>query len=305
MTEDSAFFELRDDYRTSFVRPECIHRTAEGWAELYRVERDGKFRVLKVICPEYREQQRYEALLRKEFEIGYGLDHPAIRAVYSFGHTDAFGNYIEMEWVDGVPLSDLLAGGRPVAAVSRRLLTQICDALSYLHARQIVHRDIKPANILVTHNGQNVKLIDFGLSDTDSHAILKAPAGTESYAAPELLRGEPVDCRADIYSLGKVIAQLLPWRLAVIRRCTAEDRADRYPDAAAVARALQRRPWGWVLLGAAVALAVAVLLFLPQRSRPLPETEEQLVPESVITDPAAIDELFRQATDMILSEDNQ
>ncbi len=64
MTEDSAFFDLRDEPRPSFCQPELIHRSEKGWAELYRVERDGRFRVWKVICPQYRGQFRYGALLR-------------------------------------------------------------------------------------------------------------------------------------------------------------------------------------------------------------------------------------------------
>ena len=218
MTEDSAFFDLRDDSRASFGKPVCIHRSEKGWAELYRVERDGKFRVLKAIRPDLRGGHRYEALLRKEYEIGYSLDHPAIRAVYAFGHSEALGNYIEMEWVDGCSLAQYLAAHRPDRAVSCRILQQLCDALSYLHARQIIHRDLKPSNILLTHNGLNLKLIDFGFSDSDSYAVLKAAAGTASFAAPELLAGGPVDCRADIYSLGKIIALLLSSRRSVIRR---------------------------------------------------------------------------------------
>jgi len=306
MTEDSAFFDIRDDSRPSFGLPQCIHRSETGWAELYRVERDGKFRVLKVIRPEYRDNPRYEALLQKEYEIGYALDHPAIRAVYSFGHDVQMGHFIEMEWVDGCSLAEFLASGHPDKDLSLRLALQLCDALSYLHARQIVHRDLKPANVLVTHNGQNVKLIDFGLSDSDFHAVLKAPAGTASFAAPELLRGDPVDCRADIYSLGKILALLLPARRAVIRRCTTENRDRRYPNAAAVAAALRRRPVGWLVAAALLVAATTLLLLLPKHPPVAdPEPPETEQPESVISDPAAIDELFRQATEMIISEDDQ
>lgn len=306
MTEDSAFFDLRDDSRATFSQPECIHRSASGWAELYRVERDGKFRALKLIRPELRGQHRYEALLRKEYEIAYSLDHPAIRAVYSFGHSDAFGSYIEMEWVDGLSLAEYLETNRPGREVSRKLLTQLCDAISYLHARQIVHRDLKPSNILVTHNGLNLKLIDFGFSDSDSHAVLKAAAGTVSFAAPELLAGGPVDCRADIYSLGKIIALLLPSRRSVIRRCTAPDPVRRYPDAEQVQAALRRWPLRFLAVPAGFLLAAVLLWTLSRPADPVPAVQEPEPAEgAVITDPAAIDELFRQATDMILSEDGQ
>ena len=307
MTEDSAFFDLRDDSLSNFGPPQCIHRSEKGWAELYRLERDGKFRVIKVIRPSLRGQQRYEALLRKEFEIGYGLDHPAIRTVYNYGHSEGFGSYIEMEWVDGISLAEFLSEHKPDRSTARRIALQLCDALSYLHARQIIHRDLKPGNILITHNGLNVKLIDFGLADTDSHAVLKAPAGTASFAAPEVLRGERADCRSDIWSLGKVLALLLPERRAVIRRCTAQDPGRRYPDAAAVASALRARPLLFVAAGILLAGVLVCALLLSGRRTETPPAlpAEERSEESVISDPAAIDELFRQATEMILSEDDQ
>ena len=306
MTEDSAFFDLRDDSRSGFRQPECIHRSETGWAELYRVERDGRFRVLKLIRSELRGQPRYESLLRKEYEIAYPLDHPGIRAVYSYGHDPAFGNFIEMEWVDGVTLAEFLRKRPPGRKHAARILGQLCEALSYLHAHQIVHRDLKPGNVLITHNGLNVKLIDFGFSDTDSHAVLKAAGGTASFAAPELLAGGDVDCRADIYSLGKIIALLLPSRRSVIRRCTASDPVRRYPDAEQVQAALRRWPLRFLAVPAGLLLAAVLLWTLSRPADPVPAVQEPEPAEgSVITDPAAIDELFRQATDMILSEDGQ
>lgn len=73
----------------------------------------------------------------------------------------------------------------------------------------MIHRDLKPSNIMITHNGQNVKLIDFGLSDSDSFCVLKSPAGTSGYIAPEqMLPGAKAEPRADIYSLGMVLGDM-------------------------------------------------------------------------------------------------
>ena len=73
----------------------------------------------------------------------------------------------------------------------------------------MIHRDLKPSNIMITHNGQNVKLIDFGLSDSDSFCVLKSPAGTSGYIAPEqMLPGAKAEPRADIYSLGMVLGEM-------------------------------------------------------------------------------------------------
>lgn len=78
--------------------------------------------------------------------------------------------------------------------------------MEYMHAKQIVHRDIKPSNIMLTHRGGDVKLIDFGLSDSETFCVLKIPAGTRGYIAPEQLQPNAVSSPStDIYSFGKVL----------------------------------------------------------------------------------------------------
>ena len=281
---------------------ECIHRSESGWSELYRYDRDGRFRVLKALKPQFRGNPLYEELLRKEYEIGYSLSHPCICEVYGFSSVAGLGNAIEMEWVDGSTLAALMEAKRIGPAEARSIALQLCDALSYLHSRQIVHRDIKPSNILITHNGRNVKIIDFGLSDSDSFSILKGAAGTRSCAAPELLAGESGDRRADIWSLGAFLRVLLPSRAGIARKCMAKDPSGRYRDASDVAAAIRRRSLWWILpfaIAIATAIAGAVIWFLadkPDVAAPV-EPEEDTV--STVTDPAVIDELFRQATDML------
>ena len=99
------------------------------------------------------------------------------------------------------------------------------EALAYVQSRQTQHRDLKPSNTMITHDGQHLKLIDFGLSDTDSHTILKAAAGTEGYMAP--------DGSSDIYSLGCILHELrIGWlSRMVIRKCCASSN-QRYTDVA-------------------------------------------------------------------------
>ena len=77
-----------------------------------------------------------------------------------------------------------------------------------MHRQGIVHRDLKPENIMITHNGVNVKIIDFGLADNDSYAVFKNPAGTEQFIAPEQMNATVADSRNDIYSLGMVLATM-------------------------------------------------------------------------------------------------
>lgn len=111
------------------------------------------------------------------------------------------------EWIDGVTLADYLQT-EPSVRQLRRVAMELAEAVAYVHQQQVVHRDLKPRNVMVTSNGGYVKLIDFGLADTDSHAILKQPAGTLRYIAPEQARLAQADVRNDIYSLGVIMQEM-------------------------------------------------------------------------------------------------
>jgi len=215
-----------------------IHSSERGFCDIFRIDRGGRFRALKCLKPDYRGDALYENILRKEFEIGYSLDHPNICEYYSLTNVEGLGNCIEMEWVDGRSLEDLLNGAHPSKELMDHILDGICDALSYLHSKQILHRDLKPTNILVTYKGDNVKLIDFGLSDSDTHSILKSPAGTVDYTAPEVLNGGAANIRSDIYSLGVIMYRLTRKYHRIARKCCESRPSARYSSAAEVKKAI-------------------------------------------------------------------
>ena len=210
MDDTSAFFSSPGSSSPSGqLQPRLIHSSEAGFCELYQVDRHGRFRVLKCLKPAFRGNKLYEDLLRKEFEIGYSLDHPNICEYYSFRHSEELGNCIEMEWIDGRTLETLLEEEKPESQVQDKMADELCDALGYLHSKQVIHRDLKPSNVLVTYKGNTVKLIDFGFSDSSTHSILKASAGTAVYAAPEVLKGLPYNKSADVWSIGILIYLLI------------------------------------------------------------------------------------------------
>ena len=306
MNSPSGFFTVPDFMSASMpMDKELIHTSLSGCSVLYRIDRNGRFRVLKALKPEFRGQAMYEDLLRKEFDIAYGLDHPNICRCIGFCKDPELGNAIEMEWIDGVTLDQFRPAGRKEAV---RLMLELCDALSYIHSRQIIHRDLKPSNILVTRNGNNLKIIDFGLSDTDSHSVLKEPAGSALYASPELLEGEDIDCRSDIYSLGVIMREFLPSHHRVIRKCTRRNALDRYQDAESVKKALLRPVWPWLLAVAVLVAICVVVAVLPDRDKVQPpedahSTEDaQPIPQSVDTT-LNIEDVFNEATRLIMDAD--
>jgi len=153
--------------------------------------------------PEVREQFQAEA------RILASLDHPHIVGVFDI--IEAYATlFLVMERVDGLDLRKVLKRSGSLG-VDRSLdvLRQLASGLRHAHERGIVHRDIKPANVAVTMAGQ-VKLMDFGLATTVDST--EAGTGTPHYVAPEVVRGEPIDHRADIYALGIMAFELVTGR---------------------------------------------------------------------------------------------
>ena len=191
----------------------------KGFNILCKAKRYGRWWVLKGLKEPYRQDENYKNLLHKEFDILISLQHPNIVSAYSMEEIQEMGTCIVMEWIDGITLEHW--SGRKTEGED--IFLQLLDAVHYIHAKQIVHRDLKPSNIMITHNGNHVKLIDFGLSDTDDFAILKQPAGTQGYISPEQIVSQQADIRNDIFSIGCILEKILPGKpyTAIIKRCKA------------------------------------------------------------------------------------
>lgn len=186
-----------------------LYRSADGPADIYSATRYGKRFVLKGLKEQFRDDPLYNLALSKEFEIGILLDHPNIRRTLSLEKVEGLGRVIVLEYVDGVSLADMLESGGLTVSSARNIVRQIADALGYLHSRQIFHRDLKPSNILVSRDADIVRLIDFNLSDSNEFVILKNPAGSRRYMAPELMKPDSrPTTAADIYSFGMVMKEL-------------------------------------------------------------------------------------------------
>lgn len=163
-------------------------------------------------------QQRF----RREAQSAASLNHPNIVAVYDTGEESTLlpdGSnvsvpYIVMEYVEGHTVKELLSDGTAVPIDEAvEIASGILSALSYAHNARLVHRDIKPGNVMLTNDGK-VKVMDFGIARalTDSQATMtqtNAVVGTAQYLSPEQARGEAVDARSDLYSVGVLLFELL------------------------------------------------------------------------------------------------
>ena len=268
---------------SAFIKPDNVIQTAQftdfstvpsnGYNLLMRAKRNGRWWLLKGLKEQCRQDTVYQVLLQKEYEITSQLQHPMVVSVFSLEEVEGLGLCIVMEWIEGLTLKEWLAQGNHSRKQRRHVADMLLEALAYVQSRQTQHRDLKPSNIMLTHDGQHLKLIDFGLSDTDSHTILKAPAGTEGYLAP--------DGPSDIYSLGRILRELrLGWlSLMVIRKCCAPSNR-RYTDVETIKRDLHRCWLGpkWILL---IICLVALATGLYQMNRTHTQQEQQTVSGSL------------------------
>lgn len=261
------------DFNAMNVFSNHTEMASKGYCRLFKAQRYGRWYVLKGLQPQHADNPQCAAMLEKEFQTAVNLKHPNIVNTYGIETDAVAGRCIVMEYVEGRTLAEFMKEN-PSSARRRKVAMQLLDAMQYYHALQIVHRDLKPSNILVTRNGDNVKLIDFGLADTDDYAILKGPAYTRGYAAPEQTVPDGViDCRTDIYAFGLVLRQLFPRRYAgIVRRCTQNAPARRYPDALSVQKAIVRADRLRVILPVVLAIAAIIifLLLLPKNGTDAP-----------------------------------
>lgn len=265
---------------------------SKSYCRLFKVKRYGKWNVLKSLQPQYSADPAYIAMLEKEFNMAVRMDHPNIVHMYGPHNDSVAGPCLVMEYIDGRTLDKFLEE-KPSTALRRKVALQMLDAMHYFHSLQIVHRDLKPSNILITRNGDNVKIIDFGLADTDDYAILKEPAYTRAYAAPEqMIDGAHIDCRTDIYAFGVILKQLFPKRYKhIARRCTQPNPNKRYANAMAVSKALKQADTLRLTLAigsaalAFAAIAVTIAMFSENKTPDIDiiPTETQL--DTAITQP--------------------
>ncbi|MFS0853428.1 Stk1 family PASTA domain-containing Ser/Thr kinase [Microbacterium sp. 179-I 3D4 NHS] len=241
----------------------------------------GREIAIKILDPELARDTAFRTRFRLEAQAASRMSHPSIVRVFDAGDSSTSGAaddppYIVMELVKGTLLKTIIADGPVPLTDAVRYVDGILEALDYSHRAGVVHRDIKPGNVMVTPDGK-VKVMDFGIARavSDSSSTVAETTqiiGTAAYFSPEQAKGEPVDARADLYSTGVVLYELLTGRQpfrgespvavayqhvsetpvpptelnetvpgaldAIVLRALAKDPYQRYPDAASFRAAL-------------------------------------------------------------------
>src|SRR2546422_1159986 len=195
---------------------------AGGQGTVYKAtdQKLGRTVVVKVLPPELTVKEANLKRFEREARLASSLDHPNICTIFDMDEADGL-HFIAMQYVEGRNVRQLV-NGRPLELESAlRIAIQVADALAAAHARGIIHRKIKSGKVMVTDSGK-VKVLDFGLAklldESEAHAggihqteltEIGVPYGTATYAAPEQARGDRVDARADIFSTGVLLYEML------------------------------------------------------------------------------------------------
>jgi len=268
----------RDALAALFPQLEILELLGHGgMGAVYKARQRGLDRIvaLKILPPEISADPNFAGRFAREARALARLSHPNIVTVFDLGKSGAL-YYFLMEFVDGVNLRQLLQSHRLTPQESLGIMPQICEALEYAHDEGIVHRDIKPENILLDEKGR-VKIADFGLSKlleprpqdiqlTQSSQVL----GTLHYMAPEQLEKPlEVDQRADIYSLGVVLYEMLTGELPLGRfelpskKAAVDARLDEL-----VLRAMERNPKQRYQNASEIRLELEAIAGIPSRLSP-------------------------------------
>jgi len=195
---------------------------AGGMGEVYRArdERLGREVAVKVLPPSLVPDESVRKRLRKEAQALSKLNHPNIEILFELGSKDG-AEFLVVEYVPGVTLSDRLAQGPMPEREIARLGVQLANGLAAAHSQGIVHCDLKPSNLRTTPDGR-LKILDFGIAkslrvtrESSKHNVTtesttggQGVVGTLPYMAPEQLRSEPADARSDLYSAGAVLYEM-------------------------------------------------------------------------------------------------
>ncbi len=201
----------------------------------------------------------------REAKAAAALNHPGVITIFDVGTEK--NPYIVMEFIQGMTLKQIMRKGRITPRKALGVLKQVAEILEYANRNGVIHRDVKPDNIMICRD-KSIKILDFGLAKTEflpNMTVQKQVLGTPLYMSPEQIRGEPVDCRADIYAWGTMAFEILtckrpfpsgdlnyhhmhtpppslteidekiPPRIdELVRKCMAKDRNDRFENFGAV-----------------------------------------------------------------------
>jgi serine/threonine protein kinase len=242
-----------------------LYESRYGNSRVFTARYNGKKVIVKALKEQYTNDARCRAKLHEEYDITSLLDHRFIRKAIDFVNVEGLGDCIVFEYIEGKSLAEHVRVGTLSEKQVKNVLVDVCDALSYMHRNQVVHCNLKPENIIVTANDCRAKLIDLGAPKTEQDADRELLIKEMAFVAPEIIKGEDFDSRADVFSLGKIMEFIGERNIskqfnAVATHCTQFSKEQRYDSISEVRTAITKGHPAVKIIIAVVAVALIALL---------------------------------------------
>ena len=276
------------------IRP--FYESRYGSSRLFTAKNNGRKVIIKTLKEQYANDARCRATLHEEYDMTSLLDNRFIRKAIDFVKIEGLGDCIVFEYIEGKSLAEHVRIGTLSEKQVKNVLVDICDALSYMHRNQMVHCNLKPENIIITANDSHAKLIDIGVPKTEQDADRELLIKEMAFVAPEIIKGEDYDSRADVFSLGKIMEFFNERNITrqfntIATHCTQFSKEQRYDSISEVRSAITKgHPVVKIVIAAAavVLLAILAIIYIPRIKTNVEKEREKRVAHLVREIPTEI-----------------
>ena len=271
-----------NNFSTDYTDLRLLHTSRYGNSRVFTANSNGKKVIVKALKEEYANDAACKALLKQEYETTSMLENKYIRKALDFVTIEGYGDCIIFEYIDGKSLAEHVRVGTLSEKQVKSILTEVCDGLYYLHRNGMVHCNLSPENIMVTTDCR-ARLIDIGVPETKQDADRELLIKEMEFIAPEIIKGEDYDARADVYSIGKIMEFMGERNISkqfgnVATHCTQFSREQRFDSISDVRSAISKgHNLVKLIILAAVALVVIILalVYVPKINANVEKEREQ------------------------------
>ncbi len=261
-----------NNYSTDYTDLRLLHTSRNGNSRVFTARFNGKKVIVKALKEECANDAACKASLKQEYETTSLLDNKYIRKALDFVKIEGFGDCIIFDFIEGKTLAEHVRVGTLSEKQVKSILAEVCDGLYYMHRNGVVHCNLSPENIMVTANDCRARLIDIGVPETKQDADRELLIKEMEFIAPEIIKGEDIDSRADVYSLGKIMEFIGERNISkqfgpVATHCTQFSKEQRYDTISDVRSAISK---GHnfvkiiVMVVAAAILAALAFIYVPK-----------------------------------------
>ena len=257
-----------NNYSTDYTDLRLIHTSRYGNSRVFTANCNGKKVIVKALKEEFANDASCKASLKQEYEITSMLENKYIRKALDFVKIEGLGDCIIYDYIEGKSLAEHVRVGTLSEKQVKSILAEVCDGLYYMHRNGVVHCNLSPENIMVTANDFRARLIDIGIPETKQDADRELLIKEMEFVAPEIIKGEDVDARADVYSLGKIMEFIGERNIskqfgAVATHCTQFSKEQRFDSISDVRSAISKgHSFVRIIILVVVAAILAVLAFI-------------------------------------------